>query len=63
MNLVAYSAKKNYDAETLPIELKHVTTSGYNKFTRDMHNVKRKEKELVNKSDTFKLLRNYDLNI
>ena len=41
--------KTDYDAKILEIEVEHIATFTYNKFTSDIHDGKIKQKELVNK--------------
>ena len=54
--------KTDYDAEKLEIERKYITIYDYNKFTSDMLDEKIKQKKLVNKSDIFNIVKNFDLN-
>ena len=49
--------KIDYDAKLLEIEEDHFTTSGYNKFTRDILDAKIKKKELVNKCKLLDLVK------
>ena len=54
--------KTDYDAEKLEIERKYITIYDYNKFTSDMLDEKIKQKKLINKSDIFNIVKNFDLN-
>ena len=53
--------KRNDEAKILEIGLKYMTTSEYCKFTGDIHDAKTKQKELVNKLDSFNVLINFNL--
>ena len=46
----------------LEIEGKYITTSNYNKFTKEIIDVTIKRKELVYKNDIYNLAINSDLN-
>ena len=46
----------------LEIEGKYITTSNYNKFTKEIIDVTIKRKELVYKNDIYNLAINFDLN-
>ena len=48
-NVCGLVKKTDYDAKILEIEVEHITTSNYNKFTSDTLDGKIKQKELVNK--------------
>ena len=61
-NLVKKKRKTDYDAKISDIKSKCCSTSDYNKFTRDMPNAKRKEKELVDESAIAGFLNKADLN-
>ena len=50
--------KTDYDAKMKDIDGKYITTVDYNKFTNGILHIKVKQKELVNKSDIDKKLRN-----
>ena len=52
-----------YDAKMKDIEGKYFTTADYNKFTRDILDVKIKQKQAVNKSDIDKKLININKKI
>ena len=54
--------KTDYDAKISDIEGKYFTTADYNKFTRDVLDIKIKQKKLVNKSNISNLVKNSDLN-
>ena len=54
--------KAEYDAKTWDIEKKYFATSVYNKFMSGILDLKIKEKELVNKSDTSGFTDNANLN-
>ena len=58
--LVVSSKKKLCDAKLSDIERKYFITSDYNKFTSDILDAKIKQKELVNKSDIFNVVKNTD---
>ena len=55
--------KTNYDAKAKDIEGKYFTTADCNNFASDILDVKIKRKELFNKSDIDKELRNINKNI
>ena len=48
----------DYDAKMKDIDGKYITAVDYNKFTNGILHIKVKQKELVNKSDIDKKLRN-----
>ena len=50
--------KTDYDAKMKDIDGKYITAVDYNKFTNGILHIKVKQKELVNKSDIDKKLRN-----
>ena len=50
--------KTDYDAKVKDIEGKYFITADYNKLTSDILDVKMKQKELVKKSDTDKIVIN-----
>ena len=54
--------KTDYDAKILEIEVKHITTSYYNKFTSDILDTKIKQKELIKNSDISNLIKDSPLN-
>ena len=51
--------KTDYDAKISEIQLKYFTSPDYNKFMRDMLHAKIKQKELLNKSDIFHLVKKF----
>ena len=51
-----------YDAKMLEIKKRYFIISDYKKFTSDILNAKRKEKELVDKSNISNLAKNSDSN-
>ena len=56
--LVKKKKKTDYDAKMKDIDGKYITAVDYNKFTNGILHIKVKQKELVNKSDIDKKLRN-----
>ena len=56
--------KKIYQGTKISeIERKHITTSDYNRFTKEILDAGIKQKELVNKSNISNLVKNSDINI
>ena len=49
--------KTDWDAKILKFKGKYFTTSDCNKFTSDIHDVKIKQRELLNKSDISNLVK------
>ena len=64
MSVVSDLVKKTiYDAKVSEIKGNYITSSDYNKLTRDKLNAKIKQKELVNMSDIFNLAKKSALNL
>ena len=61
-NISGLVKQTDYDAKILDTHKKYFTAPDYNKFTKDILDAKIKEKELVDKSDIFNLIKIFDLN-
>ena len=54
--------KTHYNAKMSEIEGRYITTSDYNKFTKEALDAMTKQKELVNKSNISNPVKNFNLN-
>ena len=54
--------KTDYSTQISDIEKKYLTTSDYNKYTKDIVNAKIRQKELARKSIIYNIVKKSDLN-